>query len=144
MKLKPESRREGKLSGPFCIHLHLFQGMDWISHFRRIFIEATRCKLCFQLLDLHKFPVASQTFYLRNNPIKVKSWLQKKLELESWTFPPFLWIILLDFPARMQTFVQLRQQRFVAWHIRDRSDTSVFNLYTDSYKGYTDALIHWY
>ena len=47
VKLKPESRREGKLSGPFCIHLHLFQGMDWISHFRRIFIEATRRKLCF-------------------------------------------------------------------------------------------------
>ena len=41
-------------------------------------------------LDLHKFPVASQTFYLRNNPIKVTNWLQKNvLEQESLTFPPF-------------------------------------------------------
>ena len=43
--------------------------MDWISHFRPIFIGATRRKLCFQLLALHKFPVANRTLIEKNKEL---------------------------------------------------------------------------
>ena len=125
--------------------------MDWISHFRPIFIGATRRKLCFQLLALHKFPVANRTLIEKNKELLTATMTgsqepffpqpkQKWVFLSSWC-PMCAQVTLATYKQYDKMRAPLFVQPSHVWHIRDTSDASVYNLYTDSF---TDRPILWY
>ena len=131
--------------------------MDWISHFRPIFIGATRRKLCFQLLALHKFPVANRTtsFHWSKrimDSLLQQSWALKSCFLLTQTKSSVFELLMSHVCtsnsgniSNMTRWGNMRAPLLVqpshVWHIRDTSDASVYNLYTDSF---TDRPILWY
>ena len=123
--------------------------MDWISHFRPIFIGATRRKLCFQLLALHKFPVANRTLIEKNKELLTATIMgsQELFSPQPKQKVAFSHVCTSNSGniSNMTRWGNMRAPLLVqpshVWHIRDTSDASVYNLYTDSF---TDRPILWY